>query len=175
MFEAIKQSSPYKHPHGDILYGKEFIAARAEDLESLRPILPLTGPRVGHNPFAGLNMVFGVEVVDLQKVFEYIDPWYSNTYFWWVPHAMVIRNGVECYKKLRAPVDTALDFFLDTDWHNSNDRFTFELNWITRSMLGHGYTSGTLPSDGSRELIPVLVELDNGDAIFGYCWVWFNK
>lgn len=46
---------------------------------------------------------------------------------------------------------------------------------ITQSFLGHGYTTSRLPLDGFSELDNAVIELDNGDAILGWIWLWFNK
>lgn len=46
---------------------------------------------------------------------------------------------------------------------------------IHRAILGSGYNSGILPSDGGNSLKYVMIPLDNGDKIICAAWEWSNK
>lgn len=59
-------------------------------------------------------------------------------------------------------------------WENLNE-YCIERDHFFDLLLGTGHHEGILPSDGSAGLKPFLVELNNGDYIYGYGWVWYNK
>ena len=62
----------------------------------------------------------------------------------------------------------------DMKWMKS--QYTIDaIGDIQQSLLGHGYTDGTYPSDGDGELILLDAQLDNGDMVVGWGWVWYNK
>ena len=46
---------------------------------------------------------------------------------------------------------------------------------VTTAILGHGYTDGTLPSDGFGHHELACLELENEDLVVGWLYVWFNK
>ena len=46
---------------------------------------------------------------------------------------------------------------------------------VTDAMLGHGYTTGTLPSDGHGNKVLATIPLANGDELLVVCWVWFHQ
>jgi hypothetical protein len=51
----------------------------------------------------------------------------------------------------------------------------FELTSIQKSLIGPGYTSGTLKTDGHGKIKTGKIELDNGDWLFVHFWEWYNK
>jgi hypothetical protein len=46
---------------------------------------------------------------------------------------------------------------------------------IERAVLGSGYNSCILPTDGCNGLEYVMIPLDNGDHIICVAWEWSNK
>jgi len=68
------------------------------------------------------------------------------------------------------------DFVMDYDWHKHMHKDKrFYAHDVGKLLLGSGYTSGTLINDGSRELHQTIVNLDNGDKLWVYFWMWYNK
>ena len=62
-----------------------------------------------------------------------------------------------------------------TDKATYVDPERFKATGIIAAMMGHGYTTFTLPSDGSGDKVLGIVKLSNGDELLVHCWVWFNK
>jgi hypothetical protein len=168
MIKPIKCEKPYTPDLGDILYGSEYIEKeiKKEDIKNLNTI-PICVYN-GGNPWLSLINRFGIDATVLEEAVKYSCPYTDNHYYWFVPVRLVLRkNTITYYKK-----DSKDDYAYDIDWWKS---VNFRMNTIINAHLGHGYTDGTLPYDGSGNTEIVLVPLDNGDALLGYCWFWYNK
>lgn len=165
----------YLPENGDILYGKQYIAGPA-NLDRISQVLSVVSSRHYH-PWKAVHSKFGIDI-SMSKDFEYRCPFSNNVYYWCVPYFMVVRRNDAIHY---APINII-----------SSDSYEYDLAWQThlwkssigdiryipptiQAFLGHGYTEGTLPSDGSAELNHVLIELNNGDALLCLCWIWYNK
>jgi hypothetical protein len=159
--------------NGDILCGQTFIIKQ--------PIIDLSA---GHDKLLPLCMTsdpwitlarYNVDASDLKTMLEYECPFSDNKYYWFIPNLILIKNDVEIYRqgKLKSK---EYDYYFDTAFMKQmhGDRL-FELDEVQRAFLGHGYTDGTLPSDGSGKLERAAVALENGDFLLGRTWLWFNK
>lgn len=175
MIEPVIQKQPYTPDCGDILSGGEYLVREVKGSEIIGNFL--SSQAVSDNPWKSLK-VLGIDVAPLKKAFQYSCPYTRNTYYHFIPLAILLIEGhdVDMYRK--GPYESpSWNFAFDLEW-NKKRCHTFDdfgLNRVADSMLGHGYTDGTLPSDGSGEHIRVLIELSNGDFLFGYCWQWYNK
>jgi len=161
--------------HGDVLRAARFIGRIGI------PVTQIGGRRLARPPslaggFAGLADL-GVDANAVQEEALYQCPWSGNHYHWMFPLGILtddekrygldsgnIRSG----RPWLCPMVSA-----DMDENGYTD--PTELDKITKAMLGHGYTGGTLPSDGVGEIVLATVPLDNGDEILVACWVWFNR
>jgi len=171
LIKPITQKRPYKPDCGDILSGGEYLVRMVKDKEDLGNLLGAN--IVSQNPWSSLKRL-GIDTESLKKAFKYHCPYTGNIYYHFIPAAILVKS-VEPYRKY--PYDEIdWDWAFDLEWNRERTKEGHpELNNVGESMLGHGYTEGTLPSDGSGSFIKVLIELSNGDYLFGYCWEWYNK
>lgn len=173
MINPVVQRKPYTPKTGCILSGGDFIVKKVEKTDVLGQVIFACAAE--RNPWVSLKSM-GVNSDPLVEAFKYECPYTGNTFYHFIPVAIVIKNDVDAYRK--SPYDLKdFDYMFDLDWIN-NDLLRGqhpELNTISESMLGHGFTTCTLPTDGDGGWIEVLIELDNGDYLFGVCWEWYNK
>ena len=178
MIKPVIQKNPYKPDCGDILSGGEYLVRKVDYKEKLGDYLWIS--LFGNNPWNALERL-GIESKELKETFKYKCPFSDNIYYHFTPVVLVLNNGVDSYRKyyeeqngIKDPLYT--DYLFDTKWGRRLSMEVLpEATTIQMAMLGHGYTEGTLPSDGSGDFINVLIELDNGDFLFGHCWEWYNK
>jgi hypothetical protein len=156
-------------------YLKKFI--EADDIKNLHPI-PLVN--FGWRGYCSWNILqehLKVDVQDVKKHFEYDCPWGKNTYYRFYPD-WILANNVNDYRDKNNHVD---DFFYDGEWFKSQNMkcdgsaALYRQGYISKSMMGHGYTEVMFPSDGSGEKKIVGIELSNRDLLIGYGWIWYNK
>lgn len=189
MITVLKSKQHYTPKNGDILQAEEYINRKATlvDVQGKLAFLNFVG-----NPWAALNLL-GISADDLKKETRYTCPYTDNKYHWFIPFALVLKGDVECYQKDEGFREHYKMIF-DWDWtkwalkdeisglektvQDGNDGWDNAkpcLSSIQHSIMGHGYTVGTLPTDGSRSRILVAVDLSNGDSLLGYVWEWYNK
>lgn len=177
MIEPIIQKNPYKPDCGDILSGGEYLIRQLRDTEFVGNWI---STRIyDENPWRSLKKM-GINTKPLEKAFKYTCPFTGNTYYLFVPLMILLNSGepedIKVYRQ--PPLNTSsLDYAYDLEYNKEICPFfsSMGMGRILDSMLGHGYTDGTLPSDGDGEVIKVLVGLDNGDFLAGFCWQWYNK
>ena len=111
-------------------------------------------------------------------------PWSDNLYYWFVPVVLITKNVdslADWLEDSKVP-NYKRDMIMDTGWtermvvnefFDEND--SLDPTGVQRIDLGHGYTTGTLPNDGSGSLHDGTVALNNGDMLAGKVWVWYNK
>jgi hypothetical protein len=158
---------PFNPDLGDILYGGDFISGHIKDKNILDlKKLPVCLYNEG-NPWNVLPGRFKISAMNLEVKVRYECPYTGNTFYWLVPYALILKeNSVEYYG-------------------GDKDQYPFDLEWwknlfnhptqIMMSLLGHGYTEGTLPCDGGNSIELVTIDLDNGDQLLAFCWFWYNK
>lgn len=176
MIKPVIQKQPYKPEIGDILSGGEYIVRQVGNKEKLEDYLFIGV--FGNNPWHALERL-NIDSTKLKEAFKYKCPFSENIYYHFVPVALILKNGVDSYRNFYEEQNGEgmySDYLFDLEWIKQMSQDVLpEANTIQMAMLGHGYTDGTLPSDGSGDFINVLIELDNGDFLFGHCWEWYNK
>ncbi len=171
MIDIRVPKSAAKPRIGDVLYGERFlnrVELRVADLE---------GKRLIRNPNCRFNLAdLGIATDALEAQIVYGCPWTENKYHWMFPLGVVTddekRYGLDASRIEGRPwmcrqisaSEHSIDHVDPSEWCK-----------VTDAMLGHGYTTGTLPSDGHGNKVLATIPLDNGDEILVVCWVWFNK
>lgn len=160
--------SAAKPRNGKVLYGERFLS-RVE-----LAVTKLEGKKLVRNPNCHFNLAdLGIATDALEAQVVYGCPWTENKYYWMFPLGVVTddekRYGLDISKepwmcRLISASERSMDHVDPSEWCK-----------VTDAMLGHGYTTGTLPSDGHGHKVLATVPLDNGDEILVVCWVWFNK
>jgi hypothetical protein len=124
--------------------------------------------------WVGLN--YFAEVPDYTK-FMYKCPYIDNTYFWFIPIA-IMSSDIQKYKSYIPSLSWRSEMMFDFEWTESqspiNEYFEYESN-ITQACMGHGYTHGTLPTDGNGGRQLITIKLDNGDFVVAVSHIWYNK
>lgn len=162
-----------------VLFGARYIKRLIDDSGDGNELI---GRRIlqlgwrGHQHWIVLGRL-GIIHTRVMKDVTYSCPWTKNRFFWWYPVALLLEH--------RYKYEGGIDLYPDDDM---SQRVGYESNCLTsvtvkdaisgsiiRSMMGHGYTIGTLPSDGHGKIVPALVDLSNGDQLLVACWVWYNK
>lgn len=171
-----KAEHPFEEDFGAILFGGEYIAGRVVKKE-IDQVLFLPGTY--HDPWKDL-IKLRIKCNDFKEAVTYKDFVIENTYYWFLP-IMILTDNNQKYRNdnLKSPV---YNHIFDSDFCKGNlfspdlgNDIAISPGKIHASLLGHGYTYGTLPSDGSGRLDMLYVNLSNGDRLAGYCWIWFNK
>jgi hypothetical protein len=112
--------------------------------------------------------------------FRYDCPWTDNTYWHFVPWVLLAKDP----SVFKQPSGSWGELAFDCDWIRSmwmkgfkdlKDPQVLEPDRVARSMLGHGYTNWTLPSDGSVRYIVACLGLNDDSLIAGWLNLWFNK
>jgi hypothetical protein len=162
----------------DIRDYSDFIFAVGLDIKELTPevlkldIIPtMIISTSAFNALAKMNIP--KDFLDkLKQASMYTCPWTENTYFGTLPIAVATFNKNN-YK------DLLTDYQLDTEFHlsmNGGDVKKLLIpNLVELSFIGHGYTSATLPSDGSHTLVLCTIELPNKDFAICLTYAWHNK
>jgi len=186
MIKIIKQKKIAKGSKvcdiGDILYGDGFFIKPHEDFFGKKKFLPLAA--LYYNPWHSLEAL-GIDFEKFKKELEYEDYVEKrNIYYWAIPIFLFSDDVDEIIDKTKAIYWK--DIHKDHEWQvrsyfrqwgdedNPLEK-DFRLSKILEAMLGHGYTYGTIPSDGSGEQKNALVELSDGNFLGCKVWVWYNK
>jgi hypothetical protein len=173
------EHSGYEHDYGDLIgdyaqYIREFSKDDLKDLNilNLSYFSPNTWKAVLNNP------VFDNDVFQkIKKLTTYDCPYTNNHYTSLIPISIWSKN-VEKYFSTEN-FHWFKEMACDKDWNLKDIELSsfeqVELSDIHKLLLGSGYTSGTLMSDGSNSIVPVLIDLDNGDLMYAATFVWHNK
>ncbi len=174
----IRAKSPAKPKIGDILYGQEWLDRFVESRDLIgRKLFNLSWL----HPDGWLALEhLGIPVVEIDSEVQYSCPWVgTNVYSWWYPIAIILDGADDAYSER---VSRTLSFIQEIREKSRNfmKHFgfrDFELSklGVTAAMMGHGYTVGTLPSDGHGSRKWAIVKMSNGDELLVCCWEWFNK
>lgn len=167
---------------GDILYAHEYIESviAKKDFE-LKNVIPLPSNLGTQYGWDLLNYyIDSKSIEELVKESTYECPFNDgNSFFWNVPIGILYtsQKNFNWYKSTLTASDPFQGKFLFSDYmldHLTISRLT-ELNGVTKSFLGHGYTDETLPCDGDGNITFTYMPLSNGDKLICASWEWFNK
>lgn len=173
----ISIKKPRKRIHADysdILFGHDFLHEIRVKIEKLEGQKAVAVPWDMGFSFLAPH----IDVKEWAAACVYQCPYIEgNRFFWMYPLAILTED------ETRYGVDANSRDFSKRPWlvkvikvdATDIDEYDCELHKDLLSLMGHGYTDFTLPSDGSRSLVHGTVLLDNGDRILVACWLWHNK
>lgn len=171
IIRPIKPAESTKPKYADVLYAGEFITRIELSIADFGSRKLVQSDDHGFN---GLSE-FGVDFSNFQTRTVYECPWSGNHYHWMYPLGIVTDDEREYdgdgdAHKCRPWLCREID-------QRNNMDFVNPMQWgkVVDAMLGHGYTTGTMPCDGSGEKVLATIPLDNGDELLVACWVWSNK
>ena len=154
-----------------------YVGFDPEHINNFKYIFPVT--YVKDNPFNALQQ-FGIRS-DIFRLDTYDCPITEMIFYWIVPKYILANNEYFTEKEKK-------DIWYMSMMHDKDlmlgrliedkDKVPLKIDRpgkITQCMLGPGYTFGTLPSDGSDELVPVEIQLDNNDILICWTHIWYNK
>ena len=186
----VKFDKPIKvHDFGDILEpfedwdstqtGAGWYSKMDEKYCEETDFLPLTS--IAYNPWKSLERL-GVNATAFKDSVVYECPFTGYKHFWAVPLYLFTKGDVEEWLKTaksRGAYIPYTDMYKDKGWMRKfnapvGDR-GFNFTRVQRSLLGPGFTSGTLPSDGDGYLYDAFLRLSNDDLLGCKVWIWFNK
>jgi hypothetical protein len=167
MLTSIKQPVRFEPELGDIIFAAEMLRKFDPEVRHghITPLICLS--QNGWTALANLN----INAHDFRARSTYKCPFmHMNIYYWNMPVALISQNP-ERYEALSGNA-----YAMDSDWHKKMyEERIFDLGLVPRSLMGHGFTSGTLPSDGTPHIEKTLADVDNGDVIVCQTFIWFNK
>jgi len=170
----IEPKKLFKPRNGEILYGGKYISKVVKTVD-------LYGRRIlqlgwwGHPYWSVLDRLSIYHKRIMQDTL-YDCPWTGNRFFWWYPLGVLINHSYCIDKETIMPNDRRVAHIrLRSSWPESISPEDVMGGVIVQAAMGHGYTGGTLPSDGGGAVEPALVDLSNGDQLLVSCWVWSNK
>ncbi len=170
----------YKPEFADIFSTKDFIAGKVEKKDIEHPILLSL---FGNHIWRVLDR-FEIDYKELKEKVKYECYLTGNTYYNFLPFMILCGHGSHAYRGLSTFGKHAYDMHFDEEWtknqilclnDDDEEEYWKKPSKIQTSMLGHGYTECTLPSDGSNEIDVCYANLSNGDALAGFIWLWYNK
>ena len=101
---------------------------------------------------------------------RHIDPYTGFQVYGIMPSA-VLTDDTQKYNNLNV---WNKDIVLDSDW-NKRNKECLGLQLVGTHLMGTGFTYGCQASDGNCTLEQGKLQLSNGDWLFVYFWLWFNK
>jgi hypothetical protein len=129
----------------------------------------------GMMEFMGFN---GGKLDKMRTRAMYNCPFDKNCTFYGVSPIAIMSDNVYKYRTKEFARGSFNEMAWDLEWTRQfgfNKEGILDLGGITSSFLGHGYTDGTLPSDGSGSIELVKVPINNGDWLVCWAWKWYNK
>jgi hypothetical protein len=154
---------------GDILACEEYFAKPPDSLfKTKTPYLHL-----GIDGWTKLNKM-SIDCLDLKPRLRYACPWTKNQYCLFYP-ALLFAPEIDSWMSAGRPL---VEPWHVGSWDGSDfdDNGEFKIGSIIKSFMGHGYTDGTLPDDGSGYTYSTVIYTTcPGVMVAGRVWVWYNK
>lgn len=190
LLKVVRQKTPWKPDIGDVLgEGASFVKCAFEMGMIEKANLVGVG-YLGPSPWGALGRL-GVDSKQIMGLFAYECPFIKGNRYWHFCPWLIItsKNTDEYRQRAKTRYMSWLDMAVDSDWvrkmyvgsyRNPDSPYRInpdkiEPDRVSAAILGHGYTYCTLPSDGHGCHELACLELDNGDLLVGWLWVWFNK
>jgi hypothetical protein len=172
---------------GDFLFGEKYIyRLRQKDLDDNEILLLTYFAYFGPNALAKLGCFSLPSVEKFLNDSAYQCPFRKKEqeFFGLYPMA-ILSQDIHKYR-LGDLRNSHYDIAFDVEWTKSMTCTAYDtktkekivainVDHIAKAYMGHGYTSGTLPYDGSGRIELVKVRLSNGDWLVCATWEWFNK
>jgi len=178
MINIVKARKPHTPEIGDYMFGGEYIMAKPETLLVMCNLISLS--HFGYNPFKCLNNIGVLVPPTFKWDTTYCDDPYAlgRVQYGIVPDLLLTVNAARYQTDSAQYEKMAVDKHWNRDvvFRNylAGEKPDDAPQWV-RSMMGSGYTTGTLPSDGHGSIEVGYVGLNNGDALRCYVWEWYNK
>jgi len=185
MVKILKRDGPLEHDDiGDFLFGRDYIVQlNDKDLEDNEILLLINFTYYCPKALEKIGC-FGLD--NIQEFIEdgsYECPFVDGVTFNGVYPLAILSKDVAKYRESRF-TGPYFDMAFDTEWTKSMTCAEYKdekkiikipMGNIATTYLGHGYTIGTLPSDGHGRIIYIKVPLSNGDWLVCATWIWYNK
>jgi hypothetical protein len=134
---------------------------------------PLTA--ISQNPWEALQKLL-VQCYDFKESVTYECPYNGYLHFWAVP-VFIFADNVKFWTDRFKTTKEAR--YLDADWMRkyipSKIKDGLPFTKVQRALLGPGYTSATLATDGNGHINDAIVALSNNDFLGVKVWIWFNS
>jgi len=166
---------------GDMLYGAEYFHGELNKSHSTNMNKRYEGLEYFYldniHELGWLALKLFVDEVPNQQNFMYECPYIGNRHFWLLPIA-IMSDDIQKYKS-KVSDCWFKEMVFDFDFVSGNAPINEALedggSTLIKSFMGHGYTDGTLPNDGSGNRELITMKLDNGDYIVAISHIWYNK
>lgn len=181
MIEIIKAKKPASPEIGDYLFGRKYLRDKPTELLKTCNLIHLS--HFARLPWQAMSRA-GIGNISISGFIKASlnkdDPYRNRVYFTGIVPDTLLTNDASVYdfSKVREP-----KMATDLEWNRGvvyrsyledNDTEPTETA-VTRTYMGSGYTSGTMPYDGHAGLGWGYVDLSNGDALRCIVWEWYNK
>lgn len=179
--KAIAQEQDYSHPYGDLLADdlKSYLRRVENPKSEVIPYFtPLMLTYVAQNTWEALQQLWGLDqkfFAEIREKAKYTCPYTKVEYTAVVPLYIWTNSPEqfleECYVSNK-------EMACDAKWntkHYADYLFKGKLTKVQELLLGSGYTSWGLMSDGSNSIEYAAMDLENGDKIIFAVYVWHNK
>jgi len=169
--------------HGDILFpfenwettttGGGWYSKTPEEFYENKKYIPLTA--FSQNSWEAL-VKLNINCFDFKEKVQYKCPYNKYIHYWCVP-VVIFSDDIKLW--IKRCIISYEEMYLDYEWmkkfHPVKVKDKLSYTKIQRALLGPGYTSGTIITDGSGYLYDAIIALSNGDYLGAKVWMWFNK
>ena len=182
--QIIKHEEPTPlNDYGDILFpfedwdtttiGGGWYSKVPEEFYENKKYIPLTAfSQNSWNALIKLN----VNCFDFKEKVQYECPYNKYIHYWSVP-VVIFSDDIKLWIKrcVISHEEKYLDYDRMKKFHPVKIKDKLSFTKIQRALLGPGYTSGTIITDGNGYLYDSIIALSNGDFLGAKVWMWFNK
>jgi len=200
-FQMTVPETPIDPELGDHLFGERWLAPLTQQEVEEKEVLFL---HMWNNNIWRILVGLGHDekaLDDFKQEVSYECPFDGNFSFYGVIPVAIMSDDISKYRSERFE-NESYDIFWDAEWMRDmgglkNSRsynaitstecflserelesdfyYQLPLCGTERAFLGHGYTCGTLPTDGHGRLVQAKIPLDNKDFVGVITWIWYNK
>ena len=174
MFKLVKPLKSYEPDHCDFLatfsdYFNKF------DVDEVKNNHPWMSSNLNLNPFIALKNIINLNILHNDM---YECPYTNMTFFRIVPD-FIIAKDIKKYEEFFPKY--MKDMIMDKEWTikmsliDTKGTFYRSPNKFQKVLLGPGYDLGCLTSDGSNKIVPITINISNGDKLVCWTYEWYNK
>lgn len=125
------------------------------------------------NPVTALRK-FDFDTTLLEAASAYVCPILQQQFRSVVP-LYLVTNDIKKYSPVKSLREDRIKMLDDTSWNMHWFDENVKTGRFVDCMLGPGYTSGFLPTDGFSDFVMASFKLSNGDYLLAKTFTWFNK